>query len=355
MRMIQLIVLVALLLFGGYFIIQQDYFSNDSKHSAEHLQSTLDKQQTKTKQVPSPKQTKGLMEGDLFTWVGKSSSELTEAFDKPDRKDKSAYGYKWWVYTDQEDEYIQFGVKDNRIVTVFATGNGLSIAPLEIGQTYNEIEEMFTFSNEISYREGISFYTFRLNADDMKLQPLIQLEDDLYVQFYFDTFSDELSSVRLLDGETLLQHRFYEMEYRGELEDHPVLSSEEWEKVQNGMEKQILDLTNVIRQRHQQSPLRIDEQASDVAFLHSKDMAENNYFSHYSQNGNGLRDRLEAQEVYYIEAGENIAAQYSDAPAAMEGWLNSKGHREALLKETYTHLGIGVYRQYYTQNFLAKP
>ncbi|MBR3119412.1 MAG: CAP domain-containing protein, partial [Oceanobacillus sp.] len=44
-----------------------------------------------------------------------------------------------------------------------------------------------------------------------------------------------------------------------------------------------------------------------------------------------------------------------DAPAAMEGWLNSEGHREALLSNDYTHIGVGVHRLYYTQNFLGKP
>ncbi|MDY0396277.1 CAP domain-containing protein [Virgibacillus halophilus] len=39
----------------------------------------------------------------------------------------------------------------------------------------------------------------------------------------------------------------------------------------------------------------------------------------------------------------------------MQGWLNSKGHREALLNKDYTNLGVGVYKFYYTQNFLAKP
>lgn len=69
----------------------------------------------------------------------------------------------------------------------------------------------------------------------------------------------------------------------------------------------------------------------------------------------GLKERLASEEVYYLAAGENIAAQYPDAPAAMQGWLNSKGHREALLEDDYTHLGVGVYHFYYTQNFLQKP
>ncbi|MGM8211863.1 CAP domain-containing protein [Virgibacillus sp. W0430] len=355
MRTIKLFVLIAFLVGGGYYLYSNLNVADQLKKSAEHLQFDQIKQKVKTKQVPERKRTKELMTGDLYNWIGMPSDELKEVLDEPDRKDKSAYGYTWWVYTNQEDEYIQFGIKNGEIVTIYGTGDDLSASPLEIGQSYEDVESVFAFSKEISYRKDISFYTFRLSAEDLRKQPLIQLEDDLYVQCYFDTFTNELSSLRILDADTLLMHRFYEIEYRGMLDEVANFSREEWEEIEKGMEQQIFDLTNVFRHRHEQSPLRIDEQASAVAFKHSKDMADNNYFSHYSQNGNGLKERLAAEEVFYIEAGENIAAQYSDAPAAMEGWLNSKGHREALLKENYTHLGIGVYRQYYTQNFLAKP
>src|SRR5699024_11722582 len=83
-------------------------------------------------------------------------------------------------------------------------------------------------------------------------------------------------------------------------------------------------------------------------------MYENNFFSHDSQDGRNLKDRLEEENIYYVSAGENIAAQHTDAPAAMEGWLNSEGHREAMLYEDYNRIGVGVHHLYYTQNFLLK-
>ncbi len=38
----------------------------------------------------------------------------------------------------------------------------------------------------------------------------------------------------------------------------------------------------------------------------------------------------------------------------MHGWLNSKEHRKILLNDTYTHVGTGVYMNYYTQIFVEK-
>jgi uncharacterized protein YkwD len=83
-------------------------------------------------------------------------------------------------------------------------------------------------------------------------------------------------------------------------------------------------------------------------------MSDNNDFSHTSKKFGSLSDRLEAANVAYKSAGENIAANYPDGPAVAEGWLNSKGHRESLLNAEFTHLGVGVYQKYYTQNFIRK-
>ncbi|BBP89067.1 hypothetical protein BsIDN1_26850 [Bacillus safensis] len=79
--------------------------------------------------------------------------------------------------------------------------------------------------------------------------------------------------------------------------------------------------------------------------MHSEDMKENHYFSHESKKYGTLKDRLERGEVGFQLAGENIAYNYVDGPAAVEGWLNSEGHRKALLNKDYTHLGVGVKRK----------
>ena len=145
------------------------------------------------------------------------------------------------------------------------------------------------------------------------------------------------------------------MTYRGSIPAEPDFTQEEWRKIEKGMEQQVFLLSNVLRNRFNLTNLNWNQEVSEVAFNHSKDMNNNNYFSHFSQNGDGLKERLTDSGLFYVAAGENIAAQYADAAAVVEGWLNSEEHRDALLTKEYTHLGVGVYRFYYTQNFLAKP
>jgi uncharacterized protein YkwD len=187
----------------------------------------------------------------------------------------------------------------------------------------------------------------------LNMRPLGQF-GDVYAQLYIDKFTGNLSSVRFLNAETIIKQRPYEMIYRGKLIDGEQEDELLWKSVEDGTEKEIFDITNVLRLRHHLKPLKWDEKTAQVAYEHSKDMAENNDFSHTSKKFGSLSDRLKTAKVVYQAAGENIAANYTDAPAVVEGWLNSKGHRDALLNKDFSHIGVGVYKKYYTQNFIQK-
>ena len=339
MKRIIMLLLLLVIIAAGAFTVYQKSDLLDSDYIAKLKKETVPKIKSEKE---DKKEVLPLLEGDLFDLMGKDTDQLTSEVGDPDRKDKSAYGYNWWVYTDGETEYAQFGVKDDKVETIYATGEDMSTDPLEIGASYEEIDDGFDFEEEVTYHDGFEFYKFLLNEDNLETAPLIKLSDDVFVQCYFDTFTNELSSIRILTGETLLKQRIYEMEYRGKLPEESNFSDEEWKEIEKGMEKQIYDLTNVYRHRFDKAPLKKDKKVQEVAYLHSKDMYDNNYFSHYTQNGDGLKERLGEKSIYYTTAGENIAAQHTDAPAAMEGWLNSEGHREALLNDEYSHIGVGV-------------
>ncbi|MGN7463284.1 CAP domain-containing protein [Cytobacillus praedii] len=289
----------------------------------------------------------------LIHMLGKSSEELLHILGEPERKDPTFYGYDWWIYKTNLHTYIQVGVENDKVVTVYATGSNVQIPPFKIGQSIADIYHLTTIEANIGLDYEDSSYMFELSEDDMNTRPLIML-GDTFIQLYIDKFTGTLSSIRLLNAETLIEQRPYEMVYRGELLEVNPLENVVEEEVEKGNERQIFDITNIFRVRHELEPLEWDEQTANVAFAHSKDMFETNDFSHTSKKYGELSDRLDAANVFYQTAGENIAANYMDAPAVVEGWLNSKGHRESLLNEQFTHLGVGVYKKHYTQNFIEK-
>lgn len=289
----------------------------------------------------------------FFKWIDQSSSDLLQEFGEPNRKDLSPYGYTWWVYANQ-DTYLQFGIDgDQKIETIYARGVDIPLKDLNNKESYDQMNHLLKFNKEVKYQSNLSSYTFYLTDEDLLQRPLVHIDEDIFIQFYFDQFTNDLSSFRLLKIDTLLKHIPYEIQYRGKLPDKPSLTDQQWKEIERGMEQQIFELTNFIREEHDLDAVQWRDDLHEVAFLHSKDMVENNYFSHYGLEGKGLKERLETKEIVYQFAGENIAADYPDGLAAVEGWLNSKGHREALLDEKYTHLGVGVHRLYYTQNFIS--
>lgn len=289
----------------------------------------------------------------LASLIGKSENDLLEGFGEPDRKDPAAYGYEWWIYNDELESYMQAGVRNGKIVTIYAVGRELDISPFKMEQSIEDIYRSTILETEIVVNAQEGTYRFELSEEDLNIRPLIQL-GDIFAQLSIDKFTGSLFSVRFLDKKTLISHRPYELVYRGDLIDPKEPDEGDWGPIERGSEQQIFDITNILRVKFDLTPLRWDEEVAEVAYRHSKDMSENDYFAHDSPVYGDLSKRLDHGKIHFQSAGENIAAEYIDGPAAVEGWLNSENHRKALLEKDFTKIGVGVYKKQYTQNFI-KP
>ncbi|KAB2496159.1 CAP domain-containing protein [Priestia endophytica] len=289
----------------------------------------------------------------ILSLIGKNKDDVSERFGKPDRIDESQYGYKWWIYRSSPSSYMQIGVEKDKVVMVYTIGDNVDVEPYSINETRQEVMKDTPVSPQVQFNYKGNMYQFEMSEADMQMKPLIQYED-VFVQLYFDQYTNKISSIRAMDAKTLIEQRPYELTYRGELISAEKPSKEIQEEIQHGNEQQIFDITNVIRVRHGLNELGWSEGAAKVAYGHSTDMKENNYFNHVSPTFGKLADRLEKGGVSYDTAGENIAAEYQDGIAAVEGWLNSEGHRKAMLNPDFDKLGVGVNEQYYTQNFIAE-
>ena len=140
---------------------------------------------------------------------------------------------------------------------------------------------------------------------------------------------------------------------------------------QDGFEAEVLRLTNEARSHSRKCggkkmkkvrPLSWSDVLAASADGHSADMANSDYFSHYSQSGASPFQRMRAAGYSYRAAGENIAAGRSLASpeAVVRAWLNSPGHCRVIMNGKYKELGVGrvegpgKYSVYWTQNFGAR-
>ncbi|ANX12155.1 hypothetical protein ABE41_009060 [Fictibacillus arsenicus] len=306
--------------------------------------------ETKLKYIEEPLK---IPEGALSYWLGKDIDTFKKQWGEPERIDPSAYDYEWLIYGSRSPKgYMQAGVQNGKVVTIFAIGSELNTKPFTIGDSSNSIIKQYPIESDVTINDGENFFRFELSEQEVMLRPLINVGKDKWVQLYFDKFTNKLSSVRYTTSNILLKQRPYSIVYRGDLPETDEISEEQQINIDQSEEQQIFELTNIIRLKYSKNPLLWDESTSDVSFLHSKDMLEQQYFSHESKDGRTLSDRLQEGNVEFMQAGENIAANYTDGIAAVEGWMNSEGHRNTMLNDEYTHLGVGAYKKYYTQNFL---
>lgn len=128
----------------------------------------------------------------------------------------------------------------------------------------------------------------------------------------------------------------------------------------SGQEQEMLRLINEARAGRGLPALQLCSELQRAARFKSKDMVDNNYFSHQSPTySGGLSGLLGRFGISYRAAGENIAWNTSGSvDSAHTSLMNSPSHRANILG-SYTHVGIGVAvksdgSHYFTQLFVSR-
>ncbi len=126
------------------------------------------------------------------------------------------------------------------------------------------------------------------------------------------------------------------------------------EKVYPGepdVEQLILKFTNEERAKEGLPALAPNRKLDVAARQHSQEMIELNYFEHDSPvpENESVSDR-QKHAGYMATGGENIFDYFEVKDAEklarelVDGWMDSPGHRENILRESYRELGVGLHR-----------
>jgi uncharacterized protein YkwD len=103
----------------------------------------------------------------------------------------------------------------------------------------------------------------------------------------------------------------------------------------------IVRLTNDERAAAGIPELRVSAGLMDAARIHAGQMAAARQMAHTLPDAPHptLQDRLTSVGYVWQSAGENIAAGYSGAAQAVDGWMHSSRHRANILGTSYTEIG----------------
>lgn len=107
-------------------------------------------------------------------------------------------------------------------------------------------------------------------------------------------------------------------------------------------EQSLIRLTNQERTKNGLTPLNSNSLLNNAARQKAYDMLSKNYWSHYAPDGTSPWSFFDKNGYKYRFAGENLAKNFSTSSGVVAGWLASQGHKENLLNDKYTDMGMAV-------------
>lgn len=103
----------------------------------------------------------------------------------------------------------------------------------------------------------------------------------------------------------------------------------------------LLSATNTQRSGAGKSGLSLSSKLSQAAQAKANDMANRNYWSHNTPEGNEPWIFMDQAGYSYSKAGENLAYGFITSSDTVTGWMNSPPHKANLLDTDFTEVGFG--------------
>jgi len=131
-----------------------------------------------------------------------------------------------------------------------------------------------------------------------------------------------------------------------------VNSAEKWTN-------EVIALVNEERKKAGVSPLKQDLALNQLAIIKAQDMIQRKYFDHSSPYYGQPWDMATLFDYEFTRFGENIARNFTQPKDVVNAWMASEKHRENILKENYTNIGVGIKQDsqgnyYWVQLFSSK-
>lgn len=126
--------------------------------------------------------------------------------------------------------------------------------------------------------------------------------------------------------------------------------------VDTAAEDKMLEDVNKERESRGIAPVSMDSSLQQLGRNYAKEMLAKGYFSHYTPEGLSPFDRMNNAHISFNYAGENLAFSANE-DLAMQGLMNSPGHKANILSKNYHKIGIGVidagiYGEMFVQEFI---
>lgn len=274
--------------------------------------------------------------------IGDSKEEIEQTYGEPKRETTNEYGLKWASYHENYQNFLMVAYDQEDIVQGLYTNQDMiaSQNDISLGSTKSEAHKKLGETESTIAHNG---FNMQINSDGE--YDVYRIDGNYVTIFYDEHDNDEVTAMQIV-AEPLETSK-------------SSLYADASDALKEGFEYQLFDITNAERSRRGLNVLDWNEEVKKTARKHSTDMAVNHYFDHTNQQGQSPFDRMQADGITFISAGENLAQGQTSSIFAHQGLMNSEGHRKNIVNEDFTELGVGVdfnedNQPFYTENFLSR-
>jgi hypothetical protein len=182
------------------------------------------------------------------SYIGQPISAYTAKHGEPVRIGKAYGDSEWWTFGTTSADYIQIGVKDDRIQSLYILGNKIEAGMYTIGMTQENVLEEGYLARNFELAAGDTTYALALSKEQKERTPLIQFENNSFVILLFDAGTKTVYGMYFLSNEALLDLGYY-----------PVVSETAYENGQDDWERdaaadeeniqQMKSIVSILRER----------------------------------------------------------------------------------------------------------
>lgn len=260
--------------------------------------------------------------------------------DIPPSLQRSAYSdvdFRSWY-----NQYVLFAEQKN---ILFESGATLGV---NANITRGEVAEYIYRIMKINESGADAFSVDLDKSNDNEIQDAEESIEDLIEEVFSDDTETEEDIVDeiindIIEGIDETEQDPIAEENTEVTQSEPVLMNFEYIDEVNdpdGFITETLRLHNVERNKAGLADLQLNQKLLNAARRHLEDMAQGNGLDHTGSDGTTVVERVEQTGYDYRAVGENIALGQQTPAEVMESWLGSTGHRENILGENYTEIGI---------------
>lgn len=223
--------------------------------------------------------------------IGKNTEELTKHYGEPIEIQETALGYSWWILGEDEKDYLQVAVKNQKIASIFVLGQELPVAPFKIGMSIGEISNITTIFSNFDFEKKGQKYKIELTEKDMSYRPLVAFDNESFAILHLNERTGKIIGVRYLDKSVLLRLMPYEL-HEGELVDEVINQKADWALVNSDSERQFQTILGILRKRDKHLP-----------YVYSKELIEStqkavNTISNHPEKIFDQKNRLEEWQAH---------------------------------------------------------